>query len=254
MNLEVNNHVATLTIESPPANALSSTLLKDLGTQLDKITEDESVKAVILKGEGRFFSAGADIKEFTSLQNEDDFAALAKNGQDIFHKMETYHIPIIAAIHGAALGGGLELAMACHMRIVANTAKLGLPELTLGIIPGFAGTQRLPQYVGTAKAYELILTGEPISGADAATYGLANQAVDEAELFDTAEQLAKKIVAKSKPTITKVMELVPYAKLHSFTEGVEKEAEAFAEVFGNEDAKEGIAAFVEKRKANFNDK
>ncbi len=254
MNLEVNNHVATLTIESPPANALSSTLLKDLGTQLDKITEDESVKAVILKGEGRFFSAGADIKEFTSLQNEDDFAALAKNGQDLFDKMEAYHIPIIAAIHGAALGGGLELAMACHMRIVANTAKLGLPELTLGIIPGFAGTQRLPQYVGTAKAYELVLTGEPISGADAATYGLANQAVDEAELFDTVEQLVNKIVAKSKPTITKVMELVPYAKFHSFTEGVEKEAEAFAEVFGNEDAKEGIAAFVEKRKANFNDK
>lgn len=254
MNLEVNSHVATLTIESPPANALSSTLLKDLGTKLDKIKADESVKAVILKGEGRFFSAGADIKEFTSLQNEDDFAVLAKNGQDLFHKMETYHIPIIAAIHGAALGGGLELAMACHMRIVANTAKLGLPELTLGIIPGFAGTQRLPQYVGTAKAYELILTGEPISGADAATYGLANHAVDEEDLFETAEQLANKIVAKSKPTITKVMELVPYAKFHSFAEGVEKEAGAFAEVFGNEDAKEGISAFVEKRKANFSDK
>ena len=248
------NQIATLTIDSPPANALSSTLLKDLNEQLDEIAKDASVKAIILKGEGRFFSAGADIKEFTSLQNADDFSALAKNGQDLFHKMETYSIPIIAAIHGAALGGGLELAMACHMRIVTESSKLGLPELTLGIIPGFAGTQRLPQYVGTAKAYEMILTGEPISGQDAVTYGLANHAVDDDQVFTTAKELAAKIVAKSKPTISKVMELVPYTKFHSFTEGVEAEAKAFGEVFGNEDAKEGIAAFVEKRKANFTDK
>lgn len=252
--LTAENHIATLTIDSPPANALSSTLIKDIDGHLDTIAADASIKAVILKGDGRFFSAGADIKEFTSLQKADDFSALAKNGQDVFMKMETYHIPIIAAIHGAALGGGLELAMACHMRIVTETAKLGLPELTLGIIPGFAGTQRLPQLVGHARAYEMILTGEPISGAEAAQYGLASHAVAEDALTDKVEQLAEKIVAKSKPTITKVMELVPYAKFHSFAEGVEKEAGAFAEVFGNEDAKEGIAAFVEKRPATFQDK
>jgi len=254
VKLTTENQLATLTIDSPPANALSTTLLKDIQSHLETIEQDQSIKAVILKGEGRFFSAGADIKEFTSLQNAEDFSVLAKNGQNVFHKMETYHIPIIAAIHGAALGGGLELAMACHMRIVTKSAKLGLPELTLGIIPGFAGTQRLPQYVGTAKAYEMILTGEPISGEDAATFGLANKAVDDDDLVETATTLAKKIVAKSKPTITKVMDLVPYAKFHSFAEGVEKEAEGFAEVFGNEDAKEGIAAFVEKRQANFTDK
>lgn len=253
VTLVTENQLATLTIESPPANALSKALLKDIDTHLNTIEQDESIKAVILKGEGRFFSAGADIKEFTSLQSEDDFVVLAKNGQDVFDKMETFHIPIIAAIHGASLGGGFELAMACHMRIVTKTAKIGLPELTLGIIPGFAGTQRLPQYVGTAKAYEMILTGEPISGEEAAALGLANQAVEE-EVFEAATTLANKIIAKSKPTITKVMDLVPYAKFHSFTEGVAKEAEAFAEVFGNEDAKEGIAAFVEKRKANFTDK
>lgn len=250
---ETNDQIAILTIDSPPANALSSTLLKDLEVQFDTISQDSTVKAVILKGEGRFFSAGADIKEFTSLQHADDFASLAKKGQEVFHKMETYPIPIIAAIHGAALGGGLELAMACHMRFVTKSAKLGLPEVTLGIIPGFAGTQRLPQFVGAAKAYELILTGEPISGADAATYGLANHAVEEEDLFTTAKELAAKIVAKSKPSITKVMELVPYAKFYSFAEGVQKEAEAFGEVFGNDDAKEGIAAFVEKRKAKFTD-
>src|SRR5699024_12880196 len=172
---------------SPPENALSTTILKDLQAHLETIEQDQSIKAVILKGEGRFFSAGADIKEFTSLQNADDFSALAKNGQDVFHKIETYHLPIIAAIHGAALGGGFELAMACHIRIVTKTAKLGLPETTLGIIPGFAGTQRLPQHVGSAKAYELILTGEPVSGEEAAAIGLANHAVNEEDLLSTAQ-------------------------------------------------------------------
>src|SRR5699024_8202801 len=179
LSLEIENHIATLTIESPPANALSSQLIQDLDDQLNAITADESVKAVVIKGEGRFFSAGADIKEFTSAESAADQENLARNGQQIFERIETYHIPVIAAIHGAALGGGLELAMACHMRIVTTTAKLGLPELTLGIIPGFAGTQRLTQHVGHAKAYELILTGEPISGEEAAGIGLANQVVEE---------------------------------------------------------------------------
>lgn len=254
LSLAVQDHIATLTINSPPANALSTTLLKDLDEQLNALEADATVKAVILKGEGRFFSAGADIKEFTSLQNASDYETLARNGQKIFDRVENFHIPIIAAIHGAALGGGLELAMACHIRIVSETAKLGLPELTLGIIPGFAGTQRLPQLVGNAKAYELILTGEPISGKEAAAIGLANHAVEEAQLFTVAEQLAGKIAAKSKPTISEVMKLVPYAKHESFAEGVKEEAKAFGDVFGNEDAKEGVQAFIEKRRPAFKDK
>lgn len=254
VSLEVTNHIATLTIKSPPANALSSTLLKDLELRLNDVENDLSVKAIILKGDGRFFSAGADIKEFTSLQDASDYEAVARNGQELFDRIEKFHIPIIAAIHGAALGGGLELAMACHIRIVADNAQLGLPELNLGIIPGFAGTQRLPQLVGNAKAYELILTGEPITGAEAAQVGLANHAVAEDELFVTAEKLAEKIVAKSKPTIEKVMELVPYAKFASFSAGVVAEAKAFGEVFGNDDAKEGVQAFIEKRSPNFKDR
>lgn len=254
VTLEVANHIATLTIQSPPANALSSTLLNDLETQLNEIEGDSTVKAIILKGEGRFFSAGADIKEFTSLQDASDYEAVARNGQELFERIEKFPVPVIAAIHGAALGGGLELAMACHIRIVTESAQLGLPELNLGIIPGFAGTQRLPQLVGNAKAYELILTGDPITGSEAANIGLANHAVAEDELFDTADKLAEKIVAKSKPTIEKVMELVPYAKFASFSAGVVAEAEAFGEVFGNEDAKEGVQAFIEKRSPNFKDR
>lgn len=254
LNYEVKDNVAVLTIQSPPANALSSALLNDLTEKLDEIETDNTVKAVVLNGEGKFFSAGADIKEFTSLQEASDFKALAERGQKLFDRIENFSIPVIAAIHGAALGGGLELAMACHIRIVTEDAKLGLPEVTLGIIPGFAGTQRLPHYVGTAKAYEMILTGKPISGKEANEAGLANQAVQEGAVFDTAFKLAGTIAAKSKLTINAVMDLIPYAKTEQFSQGVTKEADTFSGIFGSEDAKEGIQAFIDKRKPNFQDK
>ncbi len=248
------NHIATVIINSPPANALSSSILLELSNVLDEVEKDETVKAIILKGEGRFFSAGADIKEFTSFQNESDYTQLAKKGQDLFNRIENYHIPVIAQIHGAALGGGLELAMACHVRIVTKSAKLGLPELNLGIIPGFAGSQRLPRYVGLPKAYEMILSATPISGEEAAQYGLANHAVDEDELEEKTMNLAKQFAEKSGPTIRAVMNLLPYAHTSQFQQGVEEEALQFGKVFGNEDAKEGIQAFIEKRKPNFQDK
>ncbi|RIU93720.1 enoyl-CoA hydratase [Oceanobacillus picturae] len=251
---DVKDGVAYLTIQSPPANALSSTLLLELEEKLKKVEADKSVKAIVLKGEGRFFSAGADIKEFTSFQDSSDSKSLAQKGQELFNKIEHFPVPVIAAIHGAALGGGLELAMACHIRIVTKTAKLGLPELTLGIIPGFAGTQRLPQHVGNAKAYEMILSGEPISGEEAYHFGLANRVVEEDELFAETSKLAKKIAEKSRPSIQHIMNLVPYAKTELFDRGLEAEANAFKEVFGSQDAKEGIQAFLEKRKPNFIDK
>src|SRR5699024_6611006 len=128
------DHIAELTIQSPPANALSSTMIKDLSEKLDAIEKDETNKVVVIKGEGKFFSAGADIKEFTSLQQAADYQSLSAKGQQLFERIEHFPIPVIAAIHGAALGGGLELAMACHMRIVGESAKMGLPELSLGII------------------------------------------------------------------------------------------------------------------------
>lgn len=251
---KVEKHVAYLMIQSPPANALSSQLIKDLDKHLSELEANQEVKAVVIHGEGRFFSAGADIKEFTSLQADSQYESLAKNGQKVFQRLEDFPIPVIAAIHGAALGGGLELAMACHIRVVGENAKLGLPELSLGIIPGFAGTQRLPRYVGTAKAYEMILTGDPISGSEAVRVGLANQAVADDTVLEVATKLAEKIAGKSKPTIEQVMHLVSYSRSDKFLEGVEKEAEAFGTVFGNEDAKEGVQAFLEKRKPSFKDK
>ncbi len=253
IDYQVEDQVAFLTIESPPANALSSTILNDLSSIMDKLENDSSVKAVLIKGEGKFFSAGADIKEFTSFQGASDYKELASKGQRLFSRIENFHIPVIAAIHGAALGGGLELAMSCHIRYVSDEAKLGLPELTLGIVPGFAGTQRLPRYVGAAKAYEMILTGVPITGEEAVKAGLANNSFPDAELFSEAEKLVRKIAAKSGPTIHHVMSLIPFAHTSQFQDGVEAEARAFGEVFGTEDAKEGIQAFIEKRKPNFKD-
>ncbi|WP_226583556.1 enoyl-CoA hydratase [Halobacillus litoralis] len=251
LSVVVKEQVAEITIQSPPANALSSTILNDLSDELDRIEGDASIKAILLKGEGRFFSAGADIKEFTVLQGADDYKQLASKGQELFSRIENFHIPVVAAIHGAALGGGLELAMACHIRYVAEDAKLGLPELNLGIIPGFAGTQRLPRYVGAARAYEMILSGVPIKGEEASQIGLANKSFSNDELFPAAEKLAAAIANKSGPTIHHIMKLIPYAHSTQFEAGNKAEAEAFGEVFGNEDAKEGIQAFIEKRNPDF---
>lgn len=254
LSYDAANQIATLTIQSPPANALSSVLLNDLAEMLDKIEQDGTIKAIVLKGEGKFFSAGADIKEFTSLQHTADYQSLSEKGQQLFERIEQFHVPVIAAIHGAALGGGLELAMACHIRIASENAKLGLPELTLGIIPGFAGSQRLPRYVGSSKAYEMILTGEPISGKEAKYFGLVSQAVPGGDVFTEASKLAGKIAAKSKPAINRIMHLVPYAHVGQFAAGTKAEAQSFGEIFGSDDAKEGIQAFIEKRKPNFLDK
>ncbi|WP_087971845.1 enoyl-CoA hydratase [Oceanobacillus rekensis] len=251
---ELEGKIAYLTIQSPPANALSSYLIKDINEKLNKIESENIAKVIVLKGEGKFFSAGADIKEITALQNSSDYESLSNQGQQVFDRIESLSIPVIASIHGAALGGGLELAMACHIRIVAEKAKLGLPEMSLGIIPGFAGTQRLPGYVGTAKAYEMILSGEPISGPEAVKWGLANKTVPEVDLIAETTKLAEKIAAKSKPAINHIMRLIPFAKTELFSKGVREEAKAFGTMFGSQDAKEGVQAFLEKREPNFQDK
>ncbi|MDE3839842.1 enoyl-CoA hydratase [Bacillus methanolicus] len=246
--------VATITIQRPPANALSSSLLKELSAVLDEVESNDNIRVIVIHGEGKFFSAGADIKEFTTIQTGDDFANLAEYGQNLFERIETFSKPIIAAIHGAALGGGLELAMACHFRLVSENAKLGLPELQLGLIPGFAGTQRLPRYVGIARAAEMMFTSEPITGTEAVQYGLANHAYPESELLDHAYRIAKKIAKKSPVSIKAAIQLLNYAKSEEFYSGVKKEAELFGKVFVSEDGQEGIRAFIEKREPSFKGK
>lgn len=254
LTVEKDQGVLIATINRPPANALARALITEIDALLDDVENDEAVRVIVLRGEGRFFSAGADIKEFTDVSSGEEFSKLAANGQKVFERLERFHKPVIAAIHGAALGGGLELAMACHMRFVAENAKLGLPELQLGLIPGFAGTQRLPRYVGMPKAAEMMLTSEPISGTEAVQFGLANKALTEDKLFDYTLTVAKKIAAKSPVSVKWALEMLQYAKPESYYEGVKAEANAFGEVFISEDAKEGIQAFLEKRQPEFKGK
>lgn len=246
--------VATVTINRPPANALARGVILEVNEMLDAVEHDDSVRVILLKGEGRFFSAGADIKEFTSIPSGKEFSELAASGQVVFEKVERFPKPVIAAIHGAALGGGLELAMSCHIRLVSETAKIGLPELQLGLIPGFAGTQRLPRYVGFAKAAEMLLSSDPISGKDAAQFGLANHAYPEEELFERAQELASKIAKKSPVSVKVALNLLQYVKPQSYYDGVTAEANSFGTVFDSEDAKEGISAFLEKRQPIFKGK
>lgn len=245
------DRVATITIDRPPANALSSGLLKELSAILDEIEGNQEIRVILIRGEGRFFSAGADIKEFTTIKTGKDFAKLAEYGQDLFERMEHFPKPIIAAIHGAALGGGLELAMACHFRLVTETAKLGLPELQLGLVPGFAGSQRLPRYVGVAKAAEMLFTSDPITGVEAVQCGLANHAFPDDQLIENAYKIAGKIAMKSPVSIGAAIKLLNHSKPESFYNGVKEEANLFGEVFLSEDGQEGIQAFLEKRTPDF---
>lgn len=254
LTVERKDGVAVATINRPPANALSRALILEVDALMDEVEKDDEVRVIVLRGEGRFFSAGADIKEFTEVSSGAEFSKLSASGQEVFERLECFPKPVIAAIHGAALGGGLELAMACHMRFVADNAKLGLPELQLGLVPGFAGTQRLPRYVGMPKAAEMMLTSEPISGKEAAQLGLANKALSEDKLFDETLKVAKTIAKKGPIAVKTALELLQYTKPASYHEGVKAEADAFGKVFVSEDAQEGIQAFLEKREPVFNGK
>jgi len=254
LSWKAEDGVAIITIARPPANALSRGIIAEVDAVLDEVENDDTVRVLVLHGEGRFFSAGADIKEFTEVGSGDEFSKLANNGQQVFERVESFSKPIIAAIHGAALGGGLELAMSCHLRFVTESAKLGLPELQLGLIPGFGGTQRLPRYVGVAKAAEMMFTSEPISGTEAVQWGLANRAFTDEALLEETLKVAKKIAKKSPVALKAAIQTLQYAKHASFYEGIEAEAKSFGTVFVSEDAKEGIQAFIEKREPVFTGK
>lgn len=253
--VRIEEKIATITLNRPPANALSQGVLLELNQVLTELESNNEVHVLLLHGEGRFFAAGADIKEFTKVNDGAEFTQTARNGQQIFRRIEDFTKPIIVAIHGAALGGGLELAMACHIRLATKDAKLGLPELSLGLIPGFAGSQRLPRFVGTAKAAEMMLTSDPIIGSEAETLGLVNAAfATEAQLLEESSKLAKKIAAKSMVSVKRTLELLRFSRHPQQEAGSIREAELFGEVFDSADGKEGIQAFIEKRSPNFQNK
>lgn len=248
--LEKDQKTAVITINRPQSlNALNAKTISELSQILDEISGDSQYRVVIITGSGeKSFVAGADIKEFSDFGTaaaED----LARNGQNIlFNKIENLNKPVIAAVNGFALGGGLELAMACHIRYASENAKLGLPEVTLGLIPGYGGTQRLPKLVGKGLANELIFSAKMINAQRAKEIGLVNEVYSLEELLTKAKELANIIAQNSPMGISKAIAAVN----QSYTpEGFETEIKAFGELFEMDDKKEGVTAFLEKRKPSF---
>lgn len=248
----VEGGVLTLTINRPnQLNALNSEVIASLSKHIVLAQTDDEVKVIIITGSGeKAFVAGADIKEFADFtpQQGKDLAALGQ--ATLFDRVERSFKPVIAAVNGFALGGGLELAMAAHVRVASKNAKLGLPEVGLGVIPGYGGTQRLAQLVGKGKAMEMVLTAEMISADEANDLGLVNYSVEQVELMDTCKGIAKKMMRNAPTALNAAIKSV----IAGYTDGVDGyslEIEEFGLCFGTEDFKEGTTAFLEKRKAQF---
>lgn len=246
--------ILIITINRPDKlNALNKKVLEELDAVMQEVYDDENIKAAIVTGEGKkAFVAGADIAEFIEL-TDDRGAELAKRGQDIFFKIENCPKPVIAAVNGFALGGGCELAMACHFRLASDNAKFGQPEVNLGIIPGYGGTQRLPMLVGKGKAMELIMTGNMIDANEAKVLGLVNHVTSPESLLEKTKEILAVILTKSPVAVSKVIDAVN-ACYDNNKNGFEEEVKLFGEVFTSDDKKEGTQAFVEKRKPVFTSK
>ena len=252
IDFTVENNIGYVTINCPPANTLSTTTIGGLADCFAHIESNSDVKAVILTGNGKMFVAGADIKEFTEAFNDSEKGKkLSQDAQVVMNKIESSTKPVIAAINGACLGGGLELAMSCHLRLASDQAKLGQPELNLGLIPGFGGTQRLARITNKAKALELILTGQFISGQEAEKIGLVNKSVPLESLMEEATKLAEAIINKSSQSIEATLISVNEGMATTFEDGLNIEAEQWAQLFETEDMVEGVNAFMEKRKPVF---
>jgi enoyl-CoA hydratase len=255
LQIEKRNNFVAATISRPHAlNALNAELMEELAELIQQLYENGEIRGLVLTGEGnKAFVAGADIKELAIL-TQSQALELARKGQSLFKKIENCPKPVIAAINGFALGGGCELALACHIRIATENAKLGQPGINLGIIPGYGGTQRLTQLVGRGKALELILTGDLISAQDAKALGLVNHVVtNRDELIALANSIMNKIVSKSPIAVANVIESVN-AGFEFENAGFLAESENFAACAATNDFKEGTAAFIEKRTPNFTGK
>lgn len=250
--LEVEGAIATLTVNRPKQlNALNTATINELSEALDELRANDKVRAIVLTGAGeKAFVAGADIKEFAHFSIEEGRRLSAEGHQKLFNKVEKMNKPVIAAVNGYALGGGLELAMSAHLRVASTEARLGLPEVSLGVIPGYGGTQRLTRLVGMGKALEMICTAGMIKADDAQQWGLVNHVVAPDELLATAHKIAGKIALQSPTAIGYALDAVR-AGFEPGGDGLQAEIEAFGACFGTNDFKEGTSAFLEKRKPNF---
>ena len=255
LKIKIEDQIAVITFENPPVNILTSKVIAEIDTAFQNLEQDPAVKVVVFTAAGtNAFIAGADIKEIAGIKSAEDARKLALQGQSVFNRIEQSRKTNIAAIGGVCVGGGNELIMAFHMRVASERAKFGQPEILLGIIPGFGGTQRLARLAGLAKARELVLTGDMIPAQEALRIGLVNRVVPDGELIKQTLGLAKKIAAKSRVTLELAEEAMRCGMERSLKEGLEIEAQKFGEVAKSEDMQEGVKAFLEKRQPKFQDR
>lgn len=249
--VDVQGGVALLTINRPPANSLSKATLEELNAAFDALENDPAARAVVITGAGQYvFIGGADINEFVGLDDA-GVRASVQRGHALFSKIEHFPKPVIAAVNGVCVGGGNELAMACDIRIAAESAKFGQPEVSLGIIPGWGGSQRLTRLVGKGRALEMMLTGDLVKADDAQRYGLVNKVVPDNEVLTHARNLARKL-AMSAPIAMKYIKHTTNVGLdEGIADGLRAEAEGALAIFNTNDAKEGVAAFLGKRRPKF---
>ena len=251
LTLDVADRIATITVNRPDKlNALNDATIAELGMVIDAVREDSNVGGIILTGAGRAFVAGADIAELRS-KSSIEMERLARTGQDVFRRFETSPKPVVAAVNGFALGGGCELALACHVRIASEHAKFGQPEVKLGIIPGYGGTQRLTRIIGKGRALQLLLTGEIIDATEAYRIGLANQVVASSMLMEAARGMLKAMLANGPLALGRCIDVVNDGADMPLEKALELEAEVFGELAGTQDMREGTSAFLEKRAPSF---
>ncbi len=255
VKVETDGAVAVVTLDHPPVNALSARLLEELEEEYDRLDRSNETRALVFRGAGeKAFVAGADITEFPALREAAAEAleqGSARGIQKLAQRMDAGRTPVVAQIHGYCLGGGLELAMACDVRVAAEDAQLGQPEIKLGLIPGGGGTQRLPRLVGHGRALLLNLSGDPISGSQAYDWGLVERVVPREGLMDAALELARTLSERSPFAMGVIKELASETRDLPLSEGMRREAQGFIKCIGSEDGAEGVIAFLEKRKPEF---
>jgi len=252
LKTQIQEGIAMVTISRPKAmNALNTAFFDEMNALLDELNSNDEVKVMIITGEGKAFVAGADIAEMVN-KNQDEGQAFSEYGQRTFDRIENMPFPVIAAINGFALGGGCELAMSCDFRIASTKAKFGQPEVNLGLIPGYAGTQRMARLIGKADAMYLLLTADMIGADEALRLKLVQRVFEPETLMDEVMKIAKNIASKGPQAIRKVKEVTSKGLNTSFSEGAALEAKQFGTLFGeNSEGKEGMSAFLEKRKPNW---
>jgi len=253
--VETADRIATITLNRPPMNPISNKLIEDLEAAFDEIEADDELRAVIITGAGeKAFCAGADITEFGQAFADGGIRDVAMSRHRMFTRIERFPKPVIAAINGYALGGGCELAMSCHLRLMSDKATVGLPEINLGAFPGYGGTQRLPRLVGRTHAYELMFLGDRISAERASEIGLVNRVSPAASLMDDTRELAARLAGQAPVAIRLIIDSVNRGLETTIDEGLEIETQNIERVSKTEDAMEGALAFMEKRPADFKGK